>query len=374
MNVPMTQNVNIGEEKILPSPRELREFCSVSSEVYEWIAEQRQIKKDIIAGRDRRMAVYLGGCAERTFDESMVVTESAVRLQERCPNFVIYKRTCVDKPRTITGWRGIATDPRFDKSYDVVGGYQLVRRICCKQAEMRVRTVMEFFGPYTINRMSDVLPGGWIGARTVLDGNHRHQAGGSSFPVGMKNTTDGSVIGAIEAILTAREPGPFIGDNDEGRTEMLLSKEGNAYGFVMLRGGKKPNYFPEDIAATFASLRKVGLPEVVLVDASHGNCLVEKGVDGDSNPKFVKDENKQIEVVLNLIDQRVKGTKGIIGFAIESDVVGSRYDIPLIKTENGFKVDQSKIIFGKSFTDPCLPMDVAEQLIIEAHDRFTASL
>ena len=52
----------------------------------------------------------------------------------------------------------------------------------------------------------------------------------------------------------------------------IYQTSGNPYGHIIMRGGKRPNYHAEDIAAAGEALREFDLPEQLVVDFSHGNC------------------------------------------------------------------------------------------------------
>ncbi len=52
----------------------------------------------------------------------------------------------------------------------------------------------------------------------------------------------------------------------------IYQTSGNPYGHIIMRGGKKPNYHADDIAAACDTLHEFDLPEHLVVDFSHGNC------------------------------------------------------------------------------------------------------
>lgn len=52
---------------------------------------------------------------------------------------------------------------------------------------------------------------GAIGARTTESQLHRELASGSSFPIGFKNGTDGSMSIAVDAMRAASSPHAFMG-------------------------------------------------------------------------------------------------------------------------------------------------------------------
>ena len=64
---------------------------------------------------------------------------------------------------------------------------------------------------YTYHITQDLVSWGAIGARTTESQLHRELASGSSFPIGFKNGTDGSVTVAVDAMRSAANPHAFMG-------------------------------------------------------------------------------------------------------------------------------------------------------------------
>ncbi|VDZ79231.1 3-deoxy-D-arabinoheptulosonate-7-phosphate synthase [Salmonella bongori] len=71
-----------------------------------------------------------------------------------------------------------------------------------------------------------------------------------------------------------------------------------------MRGGKKPNYHAEDIAAACDTLHEFDLPEHLVVDFSHGNCQ--------------KQHRRQLEVCDDICQQIRHGSTAIAGVMAES--------------------------------------------------------
>jgi 3-deoxy-7-phosphoheptulonate synthase len=121
-----------------------------------------------------------------------------------------------------------------------------------------------------------------------------------------------------------------------------LSTTGNETGHVILRGDKDgPNYSAAHIADTRAKLRQRGLPEVVVVDASHGNSQ--------------KNHLRQVDVVHDLAGQIAGGEAAIRGVMLESNLVAGRQDLG----------DPGALEYGKSVTDACVDLDTTAALLDE---------
>ncbi len=200
--------------------------------------------------------------------------------------------------------------------------------------------------PVTPHYLADLISWGAIGARTTESQTHREMASGLSFPVGFKNGTDGNLQIAIDAMGAARHPHSFLGINNEGRSS-IVQTTGNPDVHIVLRGGSdRPNYFPEDIAATEEMLTKSELNTSVMVDCSHANSF--------------KDHSRQPEVLEKVIDQIGNGNKSICGVMLESN---------LEEGNQPMKDDISQLRYGVSITDKCLDWPTTERILRQAHDR-----
>ena len=123
-----------------------------------------------------------------------------------------------------------------------------------------------------------------------------------------------------------------------------LSTTGNETGHVILRGTKDgPNYSAAHIADTRAALRRRGLPEVLVVDASHGNSQ--------------KDHPRQPAVVHDLAGQIAGGETAIRGVMLESNLVAGRQDLD--------QRDPGSLEYGMSVTDSCVDLPTTEAMLEE---------
>jgi 3-deoxy-7-phosphoheptulonate synthase len=153
------------------------------------------------------------------------------------------------------------------------------------------------------------------------------------MPVGMKNRPDGSVGTAVDAIRAASVPHWFTGIDESG-TPAVLHTSGNADCHLILRGGAAgPNYDAAAVADALGLLRAAGLPERLIIDASHGNS----GKDPERQPVVVADVAAQLEA----------GQRGIVGVMLESFLVPGRQDLQPGRPP----------VYGQSVTDGCLGWD-----------------
>jgi 3-deoxy-7-phosphoheptulonate synthase len=106
-----------------------------------------------------------------------------------------------------------------------------------------------------------------------------------------------------------------------------------------MRGGKKPNYHAQDIAAACETLAEFDLPEHLVVDFSHGNCQ--------------KQHRRQLDVCDEICQQIVSGSTAIAGIMAESFIREGTQKI----------VAGQPMVYGQSITDPCLSWEDSELLL-----------
>ncbi|VEB60263.1 3-deoxy-D-arabinoheptulosonate-7-phosphate synthase [Salmonella enterica subsp. enterica] len=205
------------------------------------------------------------------------------------------------------GWKGLISDPDLNGSYRVNYGLELARRLLLQVNELGVPTATEFLDMVTGQFIADLISWGAIGARTTESQIHREMASALSCPVGFKNGTDGNTRIAVDAIRASRASHMFLSPDKDGQMT-IYQTSGNPYGHIIMRGGKKPNYHAEDIAAACDTLHEFDLPEHLVVDFSHGNCQ--------------KQHRRQLEVCDDICQQIRNGSTAIAGIMAESFFTG----------------------------------------------------
>ena len=156
-----------------------------------------------------------------------------------------------------------------------------------------------------------------------------------SCPIGFKNTTEGDIKVAVDALKSAKMPHMFLSVTKEGRSA-VFSSSGNEDCHVILRGGKEPNYEPEHIDTTSNLLAESGLRASMMVDMSHGNSS--------------KQHKKQIDVCKNICNQLSSGERRITGVMIESNLIEGNQSI----------TNKKDLVYGQSITDACLSWEDTE--------------
>jgi 3-deoxy-7-phosphoheptulonate synthase len=289
----------------------------------------------------------VGPCSIHDLDAARDYAARLLKLAERVNDrLLVVMRVYFEKPRTTVGWKGLINDPHLDDSFDVASGLRLARGLLIEIARMGLPTATEFLEPITPQYIADTIVLGAIGARTTESPTHRQMASGLSMPVGFKNSTDGSLQAAIDAMQSSRASHSFLGIDNDGGT-CVVTTTGNPWGVLMLRGGRGgSNYAPEILHEARAKLESAGLPACVIVDCSHANSG--------------KDHRRQSIVWRDVLSQRVDGDRSIVGLMLESNIHPGNQPV---------NSDRTKLQYGVSVTDGCIGWDETEQLILEAHAR-----
>ncbi|HIG8654438.1 3-deoxy-7-phosphoheptulonate synthase AroF [Klebsiella pneumoniae] len=335
-------NVHITDEHVLMTPEQLKAEFPLSVEQEAQIAHARQTISDIIAGRDPRLLVVCGPCS---IHDPEAAIEYARRFKalaaEVSDSLYLVMRVYFEKPRTTVGWKGLINDPHMDGSFDVEGGLKIARRLLVELVNMGLPLATEALDPNSPQYLGDLFSWSAIGARTTESQTHREMASGLSMPVGFKNGTDGSLATAINAMRAAAMPHRFVGINQAGQV-CLLQTQGNPNGHVILRGGKAPNYGPEDVAKCEKEMAQAGLKPSLMVDCSHGN----------SN----KDFRRQPAVAESVVAQIKGGNRSIIGLMIESNIH---------EGNQSSEQPREAMKYGVSVTDACISWETTEALLRE---------
>ena len=138
---------------------------------------------------------------------------------------------------------------------------------------------------------------------------------------------------AADAVRAASVSHAFAGIDDNG-TPAILHTSGNPDGHVILRGGKDaPNYGPDGVSHALETLRASGLPERLVIDASHDNSA--------------KDPERQVVAATSIAEQVGAPNPAIVGVMLESFLVGGKQTFDRA----------AELTYGQSITDACIDWD-----------------
>lgn len=336
-----TQDLHVRELVRLSTPRAVKAEFPTSEAASATVARSRERVIRILRQDDPRLLVVVGPCS---IHNEQAAREYATRLNELRREFAdqmeIVMRVYFEKPRTTIGWKGLVNDPHLDGSQDIEAGLKIARRLLVEITGMGLPAATEFLDPIVPQYIADLVTWAAIGARTTESQTHREMASGLSMPIGYKNATDGSLQIAIDAMGAARHPHSFLGIDQDGVTSIVRTN-GNPDGHIVLRGGRaRTNYDAESIRDAEAVLRKSHLPAVLMVDCSHAN----------SAKQFARQE----DVWRSVIEQRLGGTRSLIGVMIESNLHEGNQPFPKPVTE---------LQYGVSITDACVSWETTERML-----------
>ena len=327
-----TEDLHVRESRPLISPALLHHELKITEQAAAVVAETRDRIRNILYNEDRRLLVIVGPCSVHDVDAAYEYGKKLAMLRaELADQLEIIMRVYFEKPRTSIGWKGLINDPHLDGSYDINTGLRLARRLLLDLAHMDLPAATELLDPITPQYIADVISWTAIGARTTESQTHREMASGLSMPIGFKNSTDGSLQAATNAMLSASQPHHFLGINHHGLAS-IIATTGNPDGHLVLRGGKQgPNYDVDHVAEAARQLSQAKLNPRLMVDCSHANAN--------------KDHNRQVMVLEEIANQLSAGSKHILGVMIESHLKAGKQSIPN---------DLSQLTYGQSITDACV--------------------
>jgi 3-deoxy-7-phosphoheptulonate synthase len=338
-----TDDLRIVKTHPLLSPAILAEEIPLTGAASVRVNGARSAIEAILDGKDTRLFVVVGPCS---IHDTKAALEYASKLKPiadaLADALLIIMRVYFEKPRTVVGWKGLINDPDLDESYHINKGLRLARKLLSDILDVGIPAGPEFLDTTFGQFYADLISWGAIGARTAESQIHRELASGLSMPVGIKNRTDGNVQVAVDAIQAARSRHLFPSLTKEG-VPAILETTGNPYSHLVLRGGSEtgPNYDANSIEAAIGLLRTAHLPEVLMVDCSHGNSD--------------KDAARQIHVA-GTIMKNLK-TSPVRALMIESHLVAGRQNAP--------------VTYGQSITDACLGFEETKKLLYRLADGIT---
>ena len=324
----------VGYEPLL-SPAALLHELPLGETQQETVASTRAEVRAVLDGADDRLLVVTGPCSVHDPKAALDYAAHLADLRQRlADDLLIVMRVYFEKPRTVTGWKGLINDPGMDGSFDVHRGLRIARRLLLDIVGTGMPVGCEWLDPITPQYIADTVTWGAIGARTTESQVHRQLASGLSMPIGFKNGTDGDVQVAVDALRASGTSHTFFGVTTVGAAAVVTTA-GNPDTHVILRGGRSgPNYSSSHVTKALDLISAAGLPRRIMVDASHGNSG--------------KDHTRQLGVADSLAEQLAGGQQGIVGVMLESFLVAGRQA----------PGDPATLTYGQSVTDACMDMEM----------------
>ena len=324
----------IGYEPLL-SPAALLDELPLTGAQQETVERTRTEVRAVLDGTDDRLLVVTGPCSVHDPKAALDYAARLAVLRERyADDLLIVMRVYFEKPRTVTGWKGLINDPLMDGSFDVHRGLRTARRLLLDIVGSGMPVGCEWLDPITPQYIADTVTWGAIGARTTESQVHRQLASGLSMPVGFKNGTDGDIQVAVDACRAAAVSHTFFGVTAAGAAAVVTTA-GNSDTHVILRGGRSgPNYSSSHVTKALDLISAAGQPRRIMVDASHGNSG--------------KDHTRQLGVADSLAEQMSGGERGLAGVMLESFLVAGRQN----------PGNPITLTYGQSVTDACMDIEM----------------
>ncbi len=344
-----TYDINVSQTLPLATPEQLISEFRKTEEQASFVTSSRQEIHRIIFGNDKRFLMVVGPCSIHDLDTGLEYARRLVALSEKVKDrIMLVMRVYFEKPRTTVGWKGLIMDPDLDGSSNIDKGLRVAREFLREVVDLGLPTATELLDPITPQYIADLVSWAAIGARTTESQTHRQMASGLSMPVGFKNSTDGSIQVAINAIKAASHTQTFLGINREGQASAVTTN-GNPNCHIVLRGGKHgPNYDVNSVSEATTQLEKANLVKAVMVDCSHDNS---------------KKQPEKQPLVLDQVIEQAQENDSIIGAMIESNLLAGNQSFPAPKEE---------LIRGVSITDGCIDWATTENCILKAYESLEA--
>lgn len=343
-----TNNLNIKGFVEVIAPADLKQVFPQSEAASEFVARSRRQVIDILENRDPRLMVVVGPCSIHDPQAALDYARRLARLSHELQDqLLLVMRVYFEKPRTTVGWKGLINDPDLNGTHQISKGLGVARQLFCAITDLKLAIATEMLDTITPQYFADLISWGAIGARTTESQPHREMSSGLSFPVGFKNSTDGNLRIAMDAMSAAAHAHSFLGINRNGRIS-IVQTTGNPHVHIVLRGGSGgPNYQRQAIAETETELAKRQLSGAIMVDCSHAN----------SN----KDHRRQPQVAQEVVDQIAAGNRSIRALMIESNLEEGSQPVG----------DPCSLRYGVSITDKCIDWATTETLLRDIHARLT---
>lgn len=338
------EDINIKAIEPIRSPFQLK--ADIPNRHPDLVARTRQDVRDILHGNDtKRLLVNIGPCSIHDQEAAMEYAQRLLSIRNQlAEELVIVMRAYPEKPRTTVGWTGLAYAPNLDGPSDGGSGVALSRQLLADINSLGVPCAVEFLDPYTPQYYADLVSWAAIGARTTESQTHRQLASGLSMPVGFKNSTEGNIKVAADAMVAAAHSHTFFSINVYGQLSSVTTT-GNPDTHIVLRGSDGgTNYDEESIKEAIKLVQESGLltklSRPIMVDCSHGNSA--------------KDHKRQPSVAEKVLEQFHSGQRQIMGIMVESNLKAGKQKL----------VADKPLEYGVSITDGCIGWEETEQLLI----------
>ena len=324
---------------------EIKAQYPLTPELEAMKAKRDEEIKAVFEGKDDKFILVIGPCSADK-DDSVIDYITRLRgVQEKVSDkILIIPRIYTNKPRTTgDGYKGMLHQPDPHKGEDMLKGVVAIRNLHIRAMhETGFTCADEMLYPENYRYLNDVLSYVAVGARSVVNQQHRLTASGFDIPVGMKTPTAGDISVMMNSITAAQHPHTFIYRGWEVESTGNPLAHAILRGYVNKHGQSMPNYHYEDLINLAEIYDKSGLQNpAVIIDTNHANS----GKKWMEQPRIAKE-------ILHSCRHSADVKKLVKGLMVESYI------------EDGAQKPEDSV-YGKSITDPCLGWEKTEKLILD---------
>ena len=132
----------------LPRPKEIKHYLPLSERQRRFVEKSRTSVRHLLSGKDPRLALVIGPCSIHDTDSALEFAHRFKALSDEVAEHAfLVMRVYIEKPRTLSGWKGLLYDPHLDGSHDLRTGIYWSRQLLLHLAELEVPAAVEFLEP-----------------------------------------------------------------------------------------------------------------------------------------------------------------------------------------------------------------------------------
>ena len=146
--MPRTRDTRITGYEPLLSPAALLDELPLSDTAAGTVERTRAEVRAVLDGADDRLLVIAGPCSVHDPAAALDYAGRLAALRDgHQSDLLIVMRVYFEKPRTVTGWKGLINDPGMDGGHDVHRGLRTARRLLLDIVSARPAGRLRVAGP-----------------------------------------------------------------------------------------------------------------------------------------------------------------------------------------------------------------------------------
>ena len=142
----------------LLSPSALLDQLPLGDEAVAIVEQSRAGVRAVLDGSDDRLLIIAGPCSAHDPAAALDYAGRLIGARElHRDDLLIVMRVYFEKPRTVTGWKGLINDPGLDGSHDVHRGLRAARRLLLDIVSLGLPVGCEWLDPITPQYIADAV-------------------------------------------------------------------------------------------------------------------------------------------------------------------------------------------------------------------------